>query len=373
MISDHGYSQSFHQSSIIDIIDDKESLSQLIPIMKHLAYNINLNNLKHILKDAVLQSTPSNLKRTYHSISNIENTIPLDVLQHIESFNHAPYMRSVSKRFKRCFDLNENMQLRQRELSIKTELGINLIENKNKTWKVSDGSIETLNNAISKSKPGDTILIDNGEYILEDDNMFKNKMLQIIGIGNNVKIELPDYEDYVHIENSKLYFKNVRLCTMSMDDDGMSLGLGLFSNSSLWIENCEINFEFYGITVIENGNLCITNSIFSGRTDYQSVAIKKRENYTQKRKISILNCVFYDKSSRREEPIITVPNYGCFDTLKIIGNCFKNVEGLPIGQTLNDIQETEYIYDIRPSQTRNRIIKSNYVYFREDGLLRYFK
>eukprot|EP01084_Bolivina_argentea_P089474 161450_1 len=118
------YSSTFHQSSIIGIIEEKESISDLIPIIEHLSNDVDLNNLKNILKDAVIQSKPCNTKEMYYSIMNIEKMLPNEILQHIESFNHSLNLKSVSKTFKQCFDLNESIQLRQRELLIKNELEI---------------------------------------------------------------------------------------------------------------------------------------------------------------------------------------------------------------------------------------------------------
>eukprot|EP01083_Nonionella_stella_P257112 880355_1 len=365
------FSPDLYQSAIINDIEscnDKNLMKITMALMD--SNSIDLNELKNMLKRAVIDTKPSNAKKIYYSMTSIENIIPLDALQIIESFNHTPQMRSVSKGFKQCFDLNENIQLKERELFIENELQIT---SDNTIWKVKDGNIESLNTALTKSNSGDTILMNNGTYILNDDRMFNDKNLKIIGVGNNVKIELPDYEDYVNIINSKLYFKNVKLYTIATINGGLSSGLMVCSNSSLWIQNCDINTEFYGISVGANGNLCIANSIFSGKTDYQSIAIEPETSpvYPLSRKISILNCIFNDYATRREEPIISLPCGGYADSLKIFGNCFNNVDGFPIGHSTNIIQDSNYLSNIRPRQNRNMSIKSNYVCFRQDGLLRY--
>ena len=90
-------------------------------------------------------------------------------------------------------------------------------------------------------------------------------------------------------------------------------------------------------------------------------------------KITIANCVFDDKSKKRQEPIITVPVDGWRDSLTIIGNCFKSVNGIPFAPSANDIQENKFDPNIRPRKCRTMTITSNYVFYRQDGLSRYLR
>ena len=130
------------------------------------------------------------------------------------------------------FWLNKSKQLRQRDSLIKSELNIT---QENKIWNVNDGNIDTLNTAIQESNHCDTILINNGTFTLEDDNIFNNKQLQIIG-NENVKIDFDkDDAECWALGDCKLYFKNLQLL--------LSNDLVVCTNSSLYIENCEVTSE----------------------------------------------------------------------------------------------------------------------------------
>ena len=361
-------------TNITEKIEDAETTSALIPFIEQLADSIDGNNLKKLLKDAVLNSDPEKIKKIHYSMNSIETVLPANVLQHIESFNHFPPMNSVSRIFKECFDLNERMLLRARELSIEKELNTcktNII------WKIEEDDEEALKIAIARAQNGDTILIDDGYYVLEDNTLFTDKMLQIIGIGDDVTIELPDYEEFVYMLGCKLYFKHITICTMN---NGLSMGLYVCSGNSLWIEDCEIHTHFYGITVGEKGHLCVTNSRFTGKNDAQSIAMEKKDpehlisrinSGNGKRKVEILNCIFFDYSGReRSEPIISFSDthWGA-DNAKIIGNCFVNVNGLPIGYTRDPNGKSE---DCMP-MVRKENIHSNQISYRKSGLLRYVR
>ena len=357
-----------HESSIIDKIENVSSLSELITIIKCMSNHIDLNHLKNVLKDTVIHAKSSDTTRMYYSMMNIETLLPIDIIQHIESFNNTPCIKFVSKKFKKCFDLNESQQLRQRESLIKTELNVT---EENKIWHINDGDSYTLETAIQESNHGDTILINNGTYELEgNDNIFSNKCLKIIG-NENVEIQFYIIEksfmplDYWEFCNSKIYFKNLRLSLLS--------SLKITKNSSLWIENCEVRSNDLGICIDETGNLLsVTNSVFPASTDYSHIWIG---NGVQQRTISIVNCEFHDNNERMES-MIELSHSGHSDSLKIVGNCFKTVDGYPFGKIPDDSNERDgmsyYIgYMDEFQQAPDRIIRSNCVYFTQDRILKY--
>ena len=238
------------------------------------------------------------------------------------------------------------MLLKARELRIRKELNVCT---KNKTWKITKN--DSLHWAIEKATNGDTLLIDDGYYALEHNTVFTDKILQVIGVGKDVTIELPDYHNHVLIERSRLYFKNVVLCTVFMSDryDGFSRGLFVCSGSSLWIEDCQIVSHFAGISVDKDAHLCVTNSRFTGEidpaitVDAQDVPRvhqqQSRHVSSSNQKVVILNCRFCDESGCRTD--CTIIKLG--DTVRIVGNNFHNVKGLRIGITGSNIPSIDDI------------------------------
>ena len=360
---------NLHQSTIIDMIEDTTSFCDLTPIMQRMSDSIDLNELKRVLKDAVIQAKSSDAAKMYYSMMDIQGLLPIDILQHIESFNHATCNKSVSKRFKKCFESNENKQLKERESLIKTEL--NVTED-NKIWNINDGDIDTLKTAIQESNPGDTILINNGTFTLEDHNIFNHKQLQIIG-NENAKIEFDNHDyldenvDYWELCNSNLYFKNLQLSFLS--------DLQIFTNSSLWIENCGVTEGT--IRVDGKANLlCVANSLFSAYA-YGSIKVGSTwRDLQQKRHISISNCEFNDTITKRHASIIEVPGDEDFKLLlRIVGNCFKTVDGYPFGKIVHDghgrYGSRYYINDKDASKNQDRIIRTNWVHFTQNRVLKY--
>merc|ERR1711879_370273 len=175
---------------------------------------------------------------------------------HILSFQHYSCMRRVDKTFKKCFDRNQvismrSMQKINNDHNDRFPPDIKFDESLNRTFVVHPTgdplaqSVQSFGAVIpwtgnltrlieNEIQSGDRILIQDGEYEI---SMFgcscRNKVLQIIGIGQSVNIMLHSYSIGLAIDSgSKLLLQNVKVTQSSKN------GIYLNEGSKLWMKGC---------------------------------------------------------------------------------------------------------------------------------------
>eukprot|EP01084_Bolivina_argentea_P175435 303815_1 len=165
----------------------------------------------------------------------------------------------------------------------------------NEVFIINNNSQMTLFNAIIKSKIGDKISIDNGTYKWNSRVNIKHKNIQIIGIGDNVIIELND-QMYIS-EQSNIYFENIKFKAL-YDERNEEVGwegfIRLTGESNIWLSKCEFEYDNFIdrdvfpmqlISVCKDCSVYVKDCLF----DKCDNAIKTSPF---SRNINVINCTF---------------------------------------------------------------------------------
>jgi len=279
------------KSLLLKRINEATSISDIVSMVDLL----DLEEIKRALTSRINASDFIPSRMFYQSVS-IDQIFPRDVIQHIASFNEASDTKSVSKAFNKCTQQNEHLRIRERKKEIASIIGTN---EESQTWIVhptrtelteqeSDskykGPINDLSKAIHISKHGDTMLLHEGEYALNNeygaikDKLFiVDKALQVVGCGDKNKTIItfaPKVHADLTMENS-MFFQNVSF--------KVSLNL---SGAKTIAEMSEIPERYFRF---EN---CIFNPNGCG-SEYQQIDIVSSCS------VDFRACSFYQASARR--------------------------------------------------------------------------
>eukprot|EP01084_Bolivina_argentea_P085858 155185_1 len=167
-------STEYHKNIIYEQIDTAISINELMPILQFM----ELETIKNVMKSQLETIVSNEISNIFYKSLSIENILPLDIIQHITSFNNLRNIKSVSKTFNKCYEKNKNIKSQQIEKEFLCKMNMNKNENNN-TWIVDKnrtklnekeikskykGPINNLSDAINNTNSGDKILVYNGKY-----------------------------------------------------------------------------------------------------------------------------------------------------------------------------------------------------------------
>lgn len=87
-------------SSLIERVNETTSISDLFPLLKCL--DIDLNEVRQIITARLKELNTNQIHDIFYASSSMEDILPLDVIQHIECFNHSSDTKLISKSFNEC-------------------------------------------------------------------------------------------------------------------------------------------------------------------------------------------------------------------------------------------------------------------------------
>eukprot|EP01083_Nonionella_stella_P207021 752467_1 len=134
---------SHQKNTLCNTINEATSLNDLIPLLKC----IELDTMQNILTNQIQTMKSNQISNTYFSSLSIETVLPIDIIQHIISFNNISHIKYVSKTFQNCYNNNQKIQLKQRKQQILSLIKWN--ETIHKTWIVDNTRTELNNNEIA--------------------------------------------------------------------------------------------------------------------------------------------------------------------------------------------------------------------------------
>eukprot|EP01084_Bolivina_argentea_P115597 205544_1 len=283
------------------------------------------------MKENANKLQPQQIRSVFYASSSIEDILPPELIQHIVSFNHMKPMniKAVNKTFKTLCDKSENIELKHRENEIKSKIGTT---QNNQTWivhptrqilnekEIKLGYKGPMNDLYTEDmKSGDTIIIHDGRYEINNYTFPTDKNFQMIGYGKNVILHgyIEEWKDKVfHLDTAKVYLKNLKL---------INCYTNVNNNSTLWMQDCccEYRNEFIDevclIKVYENANLYVANCSFGKDTygdswsaiDFQSCG-----------ELSIINCKFECGGKNEYNPCIQIRHSNA-SKIRVIDNEFK--------------------------------------------------
>ena len=314
--------QEQQKQSLLKRIDEATSISDIMPMIKY----IDLGEIKRILKCKIDASGSEQSQMFYDSIS-IDQVLPMDVIQHITSFNYASETKLVSKAFNKCTKQNENQRTKKREQDIASIIGIN---EESKTWVITskrtelteqekeqkyNGPINNFLSAMDMAKNGDTLLFD-GYVWPKEDILIIHKSLRLIGYegGGEVKLEANTFSI-----NNNLFCQNISFYS----DEQFNVE----SEYPCRFNQCDFIFSEFGISTGEGSDVDFRNCRFYNG-EYEAISIEENP-----KNVSITNCYFQEIGidSGNDYPVITVERLEDLKKIKCTQNEFCLCEGVPIG------------------------------------------
>ena len=241
--------------------NDLDVLLRMIPKM-----GINAAALQSMLRTHISSLNETAAKTALFNVNPIDTILPMDVLQIVSAFTHSVDLRLVNKSFKNCCDRNQEIVERMRRQIVEESKHlfspqINHDESTNQIFIVhakgqplsakakqygDSVSLTTdLGQCLENCQSGDKILIESGSYVCSTVDYreinISNKHLQIIGLGDNAKIEFQGkpygrQTTMLDIENkSHILLKNLQIEFSS--ENGINMR---DDTSRIWVQNCNI-------------------------------------------------------------------------------------------------------------------------------------
>ena len=257
---------SFDKKEIESVITSAESISDLVPFIKH----IPLNVVKEFVIENMNKMTESSAtKMTFNALS-INQIMPADVIQRILTFTtlDGKNIKSVNKQWRDLSELNEKIYYTKLIQRLDEECKISYDPQKNKTWlihptrnkltKIEKGcgfkgpySIfcngMTAESIFLSGNDGDRFLVHPGRYTVETFAEIHMDMMPIeirksiciIGVGGKsqstpmVNCDYPvDYWAQITCRNS-LYIENIVF----------EAGVQVMPKAKLWLNDCDFKCE----------------------------------------------------------------------------------------------------------------------------------
>ena len=309
----------------IDAENDMDALLRLVPRI-----GFDVPTFKSILRQHVCNMDKASARKGVFNIQSIDRILPRDMLQNIEAFNHSVSLRLTNKSFKNCYDRNQEMVIRRRPHIVEKHKSrfspqINHDQCTNQIFIVHPeeglskepaeiygvGVFLTtdLMGCIVNAASGDKIFVDDGSYELFSDLWLEinDKHLQIIGIGENVKIDSRNCSITVCGQSKKL-LKKLHI-DFGKGKASTSHGITIDDTASLWIEDCNMRGGFQLIRLNSNSSVFMLSSRFTAQMIVSGICHGKSRS-----SITALGCTF---NARARALVLS-------GTLLSIGNIFKN-------------------------------------------------
>eukprot|EP01083_Nonionella_stella_P169281 573701_1 len=333
--------------SLRDYVRNAQSTNDIMHLLTLLPFQTIQDSILEVIGG--LNTDTANAIR--YKCCSITDILPDDITQHIISFTDSLDMKYVNKSFNNCCNKNKALELKHRQQIIDEQVFNPIVkyEQHNKTWIVHPtrtrlnneeiangygGPLNTLNEAADTVQPGDKLLFCDGEYDASGEDQFLDEFRfmieeydpQIIGVGNNVLLK---FAEVIDIYCNDIYFKNVKI--------EMNYHWGIATDSSLFMEDCEIMMGGRSIDVGAGATFSAKNCVFSGTSGTSGRNVPITLEYDSKN-VSIVGCTF---TQHKQEACIGLYDYsGKYDEivddpipdtrLKCVGNIFKNNFGYPI-------------------------------------------
>eukprot|EP01083_Nonionella_stella_P083528 231022_1 len=264
---------SHHFACLKSSIQSSKNVQDMVPFLQM----ISMTQIQDFLMDAISQLDANAIRTGYFNALSIMDTLPNDIIQHIESFNSEPTVTTINKAWNQHYNTNYN-RLRKRAIkSIVFEPNIG-VPNSSNSWhffpnhvmKPNEEPVDEMDPminidvAMSKCEAGDTFFIHSGTYDIESLEVDRN--VQFIGVGNDVRLTCESaltsrHEDIVCVlENVHACFENI---IFDFPDRGSYGGvLHLSPGSKMWLRNCTIMCGRVGVLVSGDSSLHVQQCRF---------------------------------------------------------------------------------------------------------------
>lgn len=312
---------------------DWNTLLRFLPLI-----GINVVSLQSMMREFICSLKESAAKRALFNVSPIDAILPMDVLQNVAAFDHYTKLQLINKSFKACYERNQEMTKKLipqivDECEHLFAPQINHDKDTNKIFvvhpegqpvsrKVAEyGDVvipsSDLRQCINSAKSGDTVLIQNGTFVLQTQNHgfqvdIRRKHLQIIGIEDNVRIHFKDpvsrQSCWRISEGSHVLLQNVEIeCDVKMQV--------WVIESNFWMNECNVHSP--GL-LGSNKMFHITggSSIWALRSRFINEQIHICHTWREENEITLIGCTL----EGNEPLVIEMPQHRA---LKCIGNVFN--------------------------------------------------
>ena len=258
-------------------VDNARRAKDFARIMPHIG--MDWNDIRELMKRKIRKLNTTKVRKAACNLMPIDSLLPMDTLTLVLSFNHFDDMKVVSRSFKQCFEQNQENMKRSRQSVIDKYAhhfspDITYDPLTNNTYVVPPAeeplmeSMRALEDIIiyndfakcfneSSMKSGDRVFVQTGHYELRTELEFHNQDIQIIGVGDSVKIEYicdrTNTDMYVPtlcfsgtskalLENITFEFKQRRNC------DARVGAVQLSGHSSLWMNSIKLRGYDSGVS-----------------------------------------------------------------------------------------------------------------------------
>ncbi len=267
---------------LLQTIENVESIDQTDALLKA----VPLASKKQFLQQFVKTCGSKQVHHLYHQTASIESFLPSDILQLIVSFNDFHSVEYLNKSFRKLVLNQKKQNARAQQLSLDYLCRIKIPQEETYnivpvTWIINDS--ESLEGAIEHAAAGDMIKVNGGDYGMNDNDLWIDKHLKIIGVGPNVYFRFSG----INID-SFVYFENINFIVRGW------VSIGLENQSVLSVNGCTFDYENNAIHIRPECNVTIRNSKFKGYDNSMwAIGINyfydESESYT---KVSIIDCLF---------------------------------------------------------------------------------
>eukprot|EP01083_Nonionella_stella_P305985 1069724_1 len=290
---------------------------------------ISMTQIQNFLMDSISQLDVNATRKAYFNVLSIMDTLPNDIIQHIESFNSDPTLRTINKKW------NEHHNTNYPRLR-------------------------------GKAINSDTLFIHRG--IHDVGYVELNNIVQFIGVGNDVRLICKAsylLEQIVLLSpNTHAYFENI---IFDFPDHTSYEGtICLDRGSKMWVRNCTMKCGFVGILVSRHACLHVQHSRFQDGSTPISVSPLAEA-------VTIVNSTF--TNCGYDSLILNSASCSCIEIsaqsgdtrninqqlkLQCIGNVFENNLCLAIAVVqVQDDDDTNWVFLIN---TNSFILKYNRIH-----------
>ena len=331
--------QSKHVDLLLEQIDAENEMDALLRLVPRIVIDVPI--LKSIMRRHICTLDETAARKQLFTIKAIDAIFPKDILQHIAFFCHSASQRSINKSFQKCYDRNQDLIRKRRPQIVEITRHlfapkVNHNESTNQIFivhpegqQLSEDAqkygkrvclMTDLTECIGNAESGDKILIDDGSYSLHAEGLsglrIGGKHLQIIGIGDNVRIDVrstnlfgvPGVSQLIINGGSKIFLKKLHI-QFPHRNPLKRRGI-IVEDSSLWVDQCEL-CATERVIAHSNSSIQILDSIISAQRGIQALCDEGGALET-----IVIGCSFNIKGKLGEAIIAN-------GTLQCFGNVFK--------------------------------------------------
>lgn len=330
-----------HVKPLMDQIEAESNVDALLQMTRTIG--VDAKTLQSMLREFVRNLDEIAARAALLKVAPIDNILGADLLQSVAAFGHCEGQKLISKQFLAVYELNQKMMKRMRPRIVDHEKHmfspqIDHDESINRIFivhpeeeKLNEEARKleeqylvlrstSLGQCIEESESGDKIYIQGTLVLSQESVIINNKHLQIIGIGEDVNIMVP--EPTFPFMSTKLMIKHSNVLFKSLNMYAGRPGVIQLVGSHMWAQDCTFKCEYRTFTFrsFDPSYLYMLSCHIKSEND--AINTKSDIGTLAPAHIMAIGCSFKMRGGTHcGEPI-----RGKCSSLHLVGNRFRNCE-----------------------------------------------